>query len=184
MLEEIRNSINSNPYLTKDIKVELFRLIVIFNNKFPNIKLDTFNKLVKSVKVGRISKYESRGSVVYDVITNEILFNPSCLTDGYEVDNLFMQAVLGMITTIEYNNRKFSGFDTDEKLSKLNKAYTEIVADYLIGSSEKSDLESEKIITNQLGILINEDTLFDAYFNNDGNKILLAVAGLCVGMEG
>ena len=101
MLEEIRNSINNNPYLEKNIKVELFRLIVIFNDKFPDINLNTFNKLVKDVKIGRISKYESRGTVVYDVNTNEILFSPQNLEQDYDVDNLFMQAVLGMITTNE-----------------------------------------------------------------------------------
>ncbi len=183
MLEKIKDSINNNPYLEKNIKVELFRLIVVFNNKFPNIKLDTFNKLVSTVKVGRISKYESRGTVVYDVNTNEILFSSKNLKDDYDIDNLFMQAVLGMITTSEHNNRKFTGFDTEESLSNLNKAYTEIMADYLIGAGEVSDLEEEKSFTNQLGILIDEQTLFDAYFNNDGSKVLLAIAGLCVNME-
>lgn len=183
MLEQIQDSINKNPYLEKDIKVELFKLIVIFNNKFPNIKLDTFNKLVSTVKVGRISKYESRGTSIYDVNTNEILFSPNRLQQNYDVDNLFMQAVLGMITASEYNDRKFTGFDTDESLTHLNRAYTEIVADYLIGSGEVSDLEEEKIFTNQIGILIDEDTLFDAYFNNDGNKILFAITELCVNAE-
>lgn len=183
MLEEIKNSINNNPYLQKDIKVVLFRMIVTFNNKFPNIKLDKFNELVKTVKVGRISKYESRGAFTYDVNTNEILFSPTKIQDDYNLDNFFMQAVLCMITASEKDHRKFTGFDSEENLSTLNKAYTEILADYLIGSGEKTELEQEKILTNQLGILIDEDTLFDAYFNNDGNKIMLAVAELCVGME-
>lgn len=183
MLEEIKDSINNNPYLEKNIKVELFKLIVVFQDKFPEINLDTFKKLVSTVKVGRISKYESRGTVVYDVNTNEILFSTQNLKDDYDVDNLFMQAVLGMITTSEQNNRKFTGFDTEESLSNLNRAYTEILADYLIGSSEISDLAEEKTFTNQLGVLIDEKTLFDAYFDNDGSKILLAIAGLCVSME-
>ena len=183
MLEEIKNSINNNPYINKDIKTVIFRMIVTFNNKFPGVKLDKFNELVKTVKIGRISKYESRGAFTYDVNTNEILFSPTKLQDNYNLDNFFMQAVLSMITVSEKNNRTLSGFDSAETLSTWNRAYTEILADYLIGSGEKTDLEPEKRLTNQLGVLIDDNTLFDAYFNNDGNKIMLAVAELCVGME-
>ena len=183
MLEDIKDSINSNPYIEKDIKDALFRMIVAFNDKFPNTKLNKFKKLVNDVKVGRISKYESNGVFAYDVNANEILFSPTKLQDDYNVDNLFMQAVLEMVTEKDDNNYKFTGFNSENNLSILNKAYTEILADYLIGSGEKTDLEEEKKITNQLGILIGQDTLLNAYLNNDGNKIMLAVAELCVGME-
>lgn len=183
MLEDIKDSINSNPYIEKDIKDALFRMIVAFNDKFPDTKLNKFNELVNDVKVGRISKYESKGVFTYDVNTNEILFSPTKLQEDYNVENLFMQAALGMITATEHNNYKFTGFQSENNLSILNKAYTEILADYLIGSGEKTDLEEEKNITNQLGILIGQDNLLEAYFNNDGNKIMLAVAELCVGLE-
>lgn len=183
MLEQINDSINNNPYLEKDIKEEIFNLVVIFNKVLPEIRLDKFNELVKTVKIGRISKYESRGPVVYDKNNNEILFSPSKLESDYDVDNLFMQALLGMITYKEIDNNKITGFDTDELLTTLNRAYTEILADYIIGSSDVSDLEEEKIFTNQLGILIDEKVLFDAYFQNDGNKVLKKISELCVDSE-
>ena len=48
ILDSIKDSINSNPNLDNTLKTKLFELIIIFHNKFPNIKLDRFNNLVKT----------------------------------------------------------------------------------------------------------------------------------------
>lgn len=167
IMDEIKNSINSNMNLDQLIKEKLFEMIIIFHNKFPNINLNQYNALSKTVKIGRIGKYETRGVSVYDAKDNAILFSPNRLKLDYNLDNLFMRATLGMITS----TGKYSGFNSEPDLLALNSAYEEILANYLVGTSEISDQEEEMVITNLVGIVIGEDILFNAYFANDGELI-------------
>ena len=168
ILDSIKESIESNQNIEKDIKTKLFQLIIIFHNRFPDIKLDRFNELVKTVKLGRIGKYESLGTSFYNVRDNEILFSPNRLNNiDYDLDNLFMRIVLSMITS----TGTYSGFNSDPDLHALNSAYEEILANYLVGCSEVSDQEEEMVITNIVGNIIGVDKLFDAYFTNNGKMI-------------
>lgn len=168
ILDSIRESIESNTNLDKSIKTKLFELIVIFHDRFPDINLDKFNNLVKKVKVGRIGKYEALGVFHYDVNNNELLFSPKKLELDYDLDNLMMRGVLGMITS----NGQYSGFNSMEDLRTLNSAYEEILANYLVGNGELADQEEEMIITNIVGEIIGPDTLFNAYFTNNGQVIM------------
>lgn len=168
MLDAIKSSIDSNSSLDKMTKDKLFELILIFNKKIPEVNLERFNRLVKTVKLGRISKYENLGTSIYDVKNNEILFSPDKLQLDYDLDNLFMRSVLGMITSTGV----YSGFASDPDLNALNSAYEEILANYLVGNGEISDQEEEMIITNIIGNIIGNDTLYKAYFTNNGQVIL------------
>lgn len=168
ILDSIKESIENNQNIDKSIKMKLFELIIIFHNKFPNIKLDKFNELVKTVKIGKIGKYESIGVCFYNVRTNEMLFSPNKIDNiDYNLDNLFMRIILSMITS----NGTYSGFNSDPDLNALNSAYEEILANYLVGSSEVSDQEEEMTITNMIGEVIGTEKLFDAYFTNNGKMI-------------
>ena len=168
ILDSIRESIESNNNLDKSIKTKLFELIVIFHDRFPDINLDRFNELVKTVKVGRIGKYEAHGVFRYDTRNNELLFSPKKLELDYDLDNLFMRGILGMITS----TGEYSGFNSTEDLRTLNSAYEEILANYLVGNGELADQEEEMVITNILGEIIGQDTLYNAYFTNNGNMIM------------
>ncbi len=168
ILDSIKSSIESNTNLDNMTKSKIFELIIIFNNKFSDIKLDKFNELVKTVKLGRISKYESLGTSFYDVTNNEILFSPNRIENiDYDLDNLFMRIILSMITS----NGKYSGFNSTPDLRVLNSAYEEILANYIVGCSEVSDQEEEMVITNILANITGKNKLFDAYFTNNGQII-------------
>ena len=173
-LDEIKISIDSNPNLDNSIKEKLFELIVIFHNnkEFSSINLDRFNNLVKTVKLGRIGKFEDRGTSVYDAKENQILFSPDRLKIDYDLDNLFMRVVLGMITS----TGEYSGFNSDYELFALNSSYEEILATYLVGNEEISDQEEEMVVTNLIGNIIGEDTLYNAYFSNNGDLVKNALA--------
>jgi len=172
MLDEIKSSLQINKDLDKDIKSKLFQLIIIFNKKFPSVKLDNLNERLKSLRVGRLTKYERRGIMVYDGYQNEILISNSNLKNGdYDLDNLFMKALLCIITC----NGNFYGFNSSYELEALNEAYTEILANYVIGNDGDSNLEEEVLFTNLISQIIGKDTLFDAYFSNDGSKIVSAM---------
>lgn len=171
ILDQIKNSLDANSNLTKEIKTKIFELVIILHNKFPNLNLDKLNEKLKTVNIGRISKFERKGTYSYDVLKNEILFSSSRLADDYDLNHLFMKAILEMASS----TNSYTGFKSDEKLRALNDAYTEILANYLIGNEGISDLEEEILVTNLISHIVGKDTMFDSYFKNDGKPIIEAM---------
>lgn len=176
-LEEIRISLKSNPNLTDDLREKLFGLIVIFNKKIPNINLSKLNEKLKTVKLGKLSKFERKGTYYYDVFKNEILFSKD-LEGNYDIDHLLMKAILEMSTSAG----TFTGFHSDDRLRALNLAYTEILANYIIGNEGDSDLEEEMLVTNLLSHIVGKDTMFNSYFTNNGEPIIKAMQEAEVGL--
>ena len=129
-----------------------------------------YNNKIKSVKIGKISKLERKGNYFYDIFKNEIQFSANIKGD-YDIDNLFMQALLQMTTSTD----TFTGFNSDERLHALNLAYTEILATYLVGNEGDSDLEEEMLVTNLLSHIVGKDTMFNSYFTNNGEPIIKAM---------
>ena len=176
-LEEIKNSLKSNPNLTDDIRKKLYELIVVSNKKIPNIDLSRLNERIKTVKLGKLSKFERKGTYYYDVYKNEILFSRD-LEVNYDIDHLLTKAILQMSTS----TKSFTGFNSDERLRALNLAYTEILANYIIGNEGDSDLEEEMLVTNLLSHIVGKDTMFNSYFTNNGEPIIKAMQDAEVGM--
>lgn len=176
-LEEIRLSLKSNPNLTDDIKNKLFELVVIFNKKIPDANLSKLNERLKTVKLGKISKFERKGTYYYDVFKNEILFSRD-IEGNYDIDHLLTKAILQMSTSTE----TFTGFNSDDRLRALNLAYTEILANYIIGNEGDSDLEEEMLVTNLLSHIVGKDTMFNSYFTNNGEPIIKAMQDAEVGL--
>ena len=176
-LEEIRMSLKSNPNLTDEIRNKLFELIVVFNKKIPDINLSTLNEKLKTVKLGKLSKFERKGTYYYDVFKNEILFSKD-LESNYDIDHLLTKAILQMSTSTE----TFTGFNSDDRLRALNLAYTEILANYIIGNEGDSDLEEEMLVANLLSHIVGKDTMFNSYFTNNREPITKAMQDAEVGL--
>ena len=176
-LEEIRISLKSNPNLTDEIRNKLFELVVIFNKKMPDINLSRLNEKLKTVKLGKISKFERKGTYYYDVFKNEILFSKD-IESNYDIDHLLTKAILQMSTSTE----TFTGFNSDDRLRALNLAYTEILANYIVGNEGDSDLEEEMLVTNLLSHIVGKDTMFNSYFTNNGEPIIKAMQDAEVGL--
>ena len=176
-LEEIRISLKSNPNLTDEIRNKLFELIIVFNKKIPDINLSRLNDRLKTVKLGKISKFERKGTYYYDVFKNEILFSKD-LESNYDIDHLLTKSILQMSTSTE----TFTGFNSDDRLRALNLAYTEILANYIVGNEGDSDLEEEMLVTNLLSHIVGKDTMFNSYFTNDGEPIIKAMQDAEVGL--
>ncbi|MBQ2946495.1 MAG: hypothetical protein IJE04_01405 [Bacilli bacterium] len=176
-LEEIRMSLKSNPNLTDEIRNKLFELIVVFNKKIPDINLSRLNEKLKTVKLGKLSKFERKGTYYYDVFKNEILFSKE-LESNYDIDHLLTKAILQMSTSTE----TFTGFNSDDRLRALNLAYTEILANYIVGNEGDSDLEEEMLVTNLLSHIVGKDTMFNSYFTNNGEPIIKAMQDAEVGL--
>lgn len=176
-LEEIRISLKSNPNLNDETRDKLFGLIVNFNKKLPEVNLSRLNTRLKNVKLGKISKFERRGTYYYDVFKNEILFSRD-LEGNYDIDHILTKAILQMSTSTE----TFTGFNSDDRLRALNLAYTEILANYIIGNEGESDLEEEVLVTNLLSHIVGKDTMFNSYFTNNGEPIIKAMQEAEVGL--
>lgn len=176
-LEEIRVSLKSNPNLTDEVRNKLFELVIIFNKKMPDINLSKLNEKLKTVKLGKLSKFERKGTYYYDVFKNEILFSKD-LESNYDIDHLLTKAILQMSTSTE----TFTGFNSDDRLRALNLAYTEILANYIIGNEGDSDLEEEVLVTNLLSHIVGKDTMFNSYFTNNGEPIIKAMQDAEVGL--
>ena len=176
-LEEIRISLKSNPNLTDEIRNKLFELVIVFNKKMPDINLSKLNEKLKTVKLGKISKFERKGTYYYDVFKNEILFSKD-LESNYDIDHLLTKAILQMSTSTE----TFTGFNSDDRLRALNLAYTEILANYIVGNEGDSDLEEEMLVTNLLSHIVGKDTMFNSYFTNNGEPIIKAMQDAEVGL--
>ena len=177
VLDDIKESLQRNPNLTPDVKMKIFELVMIFHKKLPAINLNRLSEKLKTVKIGRLSKYERKGTYYYDLFRNEILFSRD-LENDYDIDHLFMKAILQMSTC----TNTFTGFSSDDRLRALNLAYTEILANYLVGNEGISDLEEEMLVTNLLSHIVGKDTMFNSYFTNNGEPIIRAMQDAEVGL--
>ena len=169
-LDNIKKSLEENQNIDNDIKKKIYNLVELFTKKMPNIDLTRLCDKLRTFKFGSISKYEKCGVYRYDCINNEILFS-SKLKEDYDIDHLLMKAILEMST----NNDKFTGFNSNELLYALNLAYTEILANYIIGNEGESDLEEEVLLTNLISLIVGKDEMLNAYFTNNGDIIIKAM---------
>lgn len=164
-LNEIKNSLNSNPNLT-DIQDCLMELIYLFNSKFPNINLNNLNERLKTLKVVKGSKYLVKNSSHYNPTSNELLINLSKVNDN-DCKHILMRELLNIITAKD----NFTGFNKDNAYEALNIGYTERLANFLVGNETDSEYEDEIVASNLLEKIIGEDKIFNAYFTNDASLI-------------
>ena len=167
ILDEIRSNLAANDNLTKEVQEKIFELTVLFHQKFPNVSLERIKEKVKDVKLGRIGVFERKGPVIYDAVKNEICFSNKKLHEDYDANHLMMKGVLALISS----NDSYYGFNKDDNLKALNIGYTEMLANFLVGNDGVCDYEEELLATNLISQIIGEETLFNAYFNNDADTV-------------
>lgn len=171
MIENIRESLISNPYLTQDVKDNFIELATIFNKAFPSISLDNLIERFKTLKVIRGSKFLLKGTSHYNPIDNELLISISKINDDIDCKHIMMRELLNILTAKE----NYYGFNQNNELEALNIGYTEILTTYLVGNDSICEYEEEIIAANLVGKIVGEDTLNKAYFNNDASLIMNAV---------
>lgn len=164
-LNEIKNSLNSNPNLT-DIQDCLMELINLFNSKFPNVDLANLNERLKTLKIIKGSKYLVKNSSHYNPITNELLINLSKI-DISDCKHILMRELLNIITAKD----NYTGFNKDNAFEALNIGYTERLTNYLVGNEYESEYEDEIVASNIFERIIGEDKMFNAYFTNNASLI-------------
>ena len=176
-LDDVKNSLLRNPNLTDQIREKMLSLTSNLNKKIPDVNLSRLSNKLETVKFKKISKFERKGSYYYDVFKNEVLLSND-IEGNYDIDHIITKALLEMSTSTS----TFTGFNSDERLRALNLAYTEILANYIIGNEGDSDLEEEMLVTNLLSHIVGKDTMFNSYFTNDGKPIIKAMQDAEVGL--
>lgn len=167
ILDEIRSNLATNENLTSEIKTKIFELTVLFHQKFPDVSLEKLKEKIKDVKLGKISVFERKGPIIYDVLKNEIAFSSKKLKEDYDANHLMMKGILGMISSTE----DYYGFNKNNSLRALNIGFTEMLANFLVGNEGICEYEEELLATNLISQIIGKEILFDAYFNNDAEIV-------------
>lgn len=171
MVQELRVILESNSNISKEVKDEIIELISIFHDTFKDISLDNLKEKLKTLKIKRESMYLVKLPCEYKPFTNEIVINIPRFEES-DSRHWFMHALIGVITSKD----NYYGFNnSDNTLVALNEGYTEIITNNLVGDLENNFFTDEIIITNLISKAVGDDVLYDAYFNNDSEKLLKAM---------
>lgn len=171
-LDIIKNTLDNNNYLLDDLKDNIFELIVVFHKQFPEIVLDNLNKKLSNLKIEKISSLLTKRISKYDIRANTIYINEKELSKDYDAKHVLMLELLNVISS----STEYSGFNIEGKFEALNLGYAEVLANFLVGNDgEEQIYPQEAIMANMISIVVGNDVLKKAYFENDYKLLLNAV---------
>lgn len=169
MVDDIRTVLDNNANLSPELKDNIFELVVLFNQKFPNVSLEDLKKHLSTLKIEKLNKFLNNDISMYDNRLNILYLNASKLERGYDGKHVLMYELLNMISSNEHQ----MGFDRDGKFEALNVGYTEILANYLVGNDgDYMFYPDEAISTNLISVMIGADVLARAYFTHDTDLLI------------
>lgn len=171
MVQDLRVILDENTFIPLEVKDEIIELVNLFHETFKDVSLDNLKEKLKTLKIKRESMYLAKLPCEYKPFTNEIIINVPRFTEC-DARHWFMHALIGVITSKE----NYYGFNNpDGTLVALNEGYTEILTNNLVGDLENNFFTDEIIITNLISKAVGEDVLYEAYFNNDSEKLIKAM---------
>lgn len=127
-IDDVKNSLDQNEFLTEEFKNNLFELILIFEKNYPKVALDTLIERLKTVKFEVVSKYISDEAVLYNNKINTLQINQTELEKSGNIKHLLMIATLYM--TVE------DAAGENGLLDGFRKGFSEILANNLVGGEE------------------------------------------------
>lgn len=111
-VDEIVKNLNSNEYLTDDIKQNFLELIIIFNRQFQNVDMTLLTERIKSLKLRPISEYLCSNTFRYDVKENVLFFNEEKLKNEENGKGTMMEALLQVISNrLDEKNNILAAFN-------------------------------------------------------------------------
>ncbi len=170
-LEVIQQSLDLNTLLSSDVKENIWELIVIFNKRFPDVNLAVLNDKIKTLQIKKGSKFLIKNSSTYNVVENTIYINNSKISDT-DCKFVLMREILNVITVKD----NYTGFNINNQYEALNIGYTETLANFLVGNETDSEYQDEVSVVSMLSLILGDDSFYQAYFNNDINKILSVIS--------
>lgn len=168
-LEDIKGTLDNNNKLNDELRDNLYSLIHLFNNRFPNVSLENLNRNLKTLEIVKSNKFINKRVSKYNPLTNILEFNVDKINEDYDMKHVMMHELLNIIT----NNGEYCGFNKNNKFVALNEGYNEIITNNLVGNeSDNEYLKDEIITTNMIALMIGNDVLYDAFFNNNVDALV------------
>lgn len=168
-LEDVKGALDSNTSLNDEIRDNIYSLVYIFHEKYPNISLNNLVNNLKTLKIIKSNKFINKRISKYNNKTNILEFNIDEINRGYDMQHVMMYSLLEIIT----NNGIQVGFNKNNQFIALHAGYTEILANNLVGNDSDIEYLSDEIITtNMIALMVGNDILFNSYFNNDAESLI------------
>lgn len=178
-LDDIKVALGQNNNITQEIKDTIFELVVIFNHSFPTVRLDGLKARLSTLKIERSSRFISDDVSRYDFKNNILYLNIYQMKKKYDMRHIFMFEILNMITC----NGECVGFATVDTFKALNRGYTEIMANYLVGNDgEELVFPKEATMANMISIIVGDDNMKKSYFNNNVKLLVESLEGAGVSL--
>ncbi len=169
-LDSVKQSLDLNNLLSPELKENIMELLIIFNNRFPDVNLDVLNDKIKTLEIKKGSKFLIKNSSKYNVVENVIYINNSKISEA-DIKFVLMRELLNVITAKE----NYTGFNINNQYEALNIGYTETLANFLVGNEAECEYQDEVVVVSSLSLILGDDSFYQAYFNNDINRILSVV---------
>lgn len=129
-------SIDSNEFLSADLKDNFKELITVFHQLFSKVDLSNFNERIKRLRIKKGSKFFITSDCEYNPRENILYINEDKIK-MVDAKHSLMMSVLSIITAKD----NFYGFNDTGTLEGLNKGLTELIANFLVGN--EVDLDEE-----------------------------------------
>jgi hypothetical protein len=129
-------SIDSNEFLSTDLKENFKELITVFHQLFSKVDLSNFNERIKRLRIKKGSKFFITSDCEYNPRENILYINEDKIK-MVDAKHSLMMSVLSIITAKD----NFYGFNDTGTLEGLNKGLTELIANFLVGN--EVDLDEE-----------------------------------------
>ena len=129
-------SIDSNEFLSTDLKENFKELITVFHQLFSKVDLSNFNERIKRLRIKKGSKFFITSDCEYNPRENILYINEDKIK-MVDAKHSLMMSVLSIITAKD----NFYGFNDTGTLEGLNKGITELIANFLVGN--EVDLDEE-----------------------------------------
>ena len=129
-------SIDSNEFLSADLKENFKELITVFHQLFSKVDLSNFNERIKRLRIKKGSKFFITSDCEYNPRENILYINEDKIK-MVDAKHSLMMSVLSIITAKD----NFYGFNDTGTLEGLNKGLTELIANFLVGN--EVDLDEE-----------------------------------------
>lgn len=129
-------SIDSNEFLSADLKENFKELITVFHQLFSKVDLSNFNERIKRLRIKKGSKFFLTSDCEYNPRENILYINEDKIK-MVDAKHSLMMSILSIITAKD----NFYGFNDTGTLEGLNKGITELIANFLVGN--EVDLDEE-----------------------------------------
>ena len=129
-------SIDSNEFLSTDLKENFKELITVFHQLFSKVDLSNFNERIKRLRIKKGSKFFITSDCEYNPRENILYINEDKIK-MVDAKHSLMMSILSIITAKD----NFYGFNDTGTLEGLNKGLTELIANFLVGN--EVDLDEE-----------------------------------------